>query len=121
LKEKDLTFPRSLRLLTKQDYRFVFDDANKLGSHAITLLYRKNEKKHARLGVIVSKKILAKAVMRNRFKRRIRESFRQYQHHFPGIDIVILSKPGAKKLNSAALQKNVERVWRPLYPSSNKD
>jgi len=43
---------------------------------------------HARLGLIVPKKIIATAVDRNRVKRLLREAFRLNQHMLGGIDVV---------------------------------
>lgn len=49
-----------------------------------------------RLGLSVSKKV-GNAVMRNAWKRRIREAFRLSQHSLPsGWDLVIRPKAGAK-------------------------
>ncbi len=43
----------------------------------------------ARLGLIVSKRILPRAVDRNRVKRQIREAFRLVQHELGGLDTIV--------------------------------
>ncbi len=50
----------------------------------------------ARLGVVVAKKLLKRAVDRNRVKRVVREQFRLHRGNLPGVDMVVrlASKPG---------------------------
>ena len=43
----------------------------------------------ARLGMIIGKRHLSRAVDRNRVKRAIRESFRRHHARLPSLDIVI--------------------------------
>jgi ribonuclease P protein component len=49
---------------------------------------------YARLGVVVSRR-LGNAVVRNRFKRRVREAFRTTQHDLPrDLDVICIPRPG---------------------------
>jgi len=48
-----------------------------------------NELGHARLGMIVSKRLFPHAVDRNRVRRRIREAFRQMAAGLPALDLVV--------------------------------
>jgi ribonuclease P protein component len=61
----------------------------------LDLLAAPNGLDYPRLGLIVPKKIIAKAVGRNRIKRLIREAFRLNQSELAGLDVVarIRSKP----------------------------
>lgn len=43
----------------------------------------------ARLGIIASTRAARRAVDRNRFKRMVREAFRQTRHGFGGMDVVV--------------------------------
>jgi ribonuclease P protein component len=43
----------------------------------------------ARLGIITSTRVARRAVDRNRFKRMVRETFRQARHGFGGVDVVV--------------------------------
>ena len=75
-------YPKSSRLLTSFDFRRV----TKYGSEhvgpclRIQILVRSHGSQ--RLGISVSRKY-GKAVLRNRFKRLVREAFRLTQHVFP--------------------------------------
>jgi ribonuclease P protein component len=109
-----LSFPRSLRLLNKNQYDFVFQSAKRVGGHFFTVLYRKNMSEFPRMGLIVSKKTAKRAHDRNRFKRVMRQSFRVAQHSLPAVDIVILSRGKIEAVENPILFNNMEDVWRKI-------
>jgi len=106
-------FTKARRLLKKQDYDHVFKQAKKMSSADFTFLYRNNQIGHARVGLVLSKKTIAKAHDRNRIKRIIREAFRQ-KTDLPAVDIIVLSKPGIKHTGHATLVANLERIWNKI-------
>lgn len=67
-----------------------------------------------RLGVIVSKKNVRRAVGRNRFKRIVRESFRLNQTAMAGLDVVVLARGPVNKIESKALLELLEKLWAKL-------
>lgn len=107
-----LSFPRSLRLLKKTHYDYVFQSAKKIGTQYSTILYRLNNLNHPRLGLIVSKKSAKRANARNRFKRISRESFRLIQHDLPNVDIVILSRAKISEVENHALFLELSDAWK---------
>lgn len=106
-------FPQSRRLLKKSDYDRVFQDAKKLASPHFIFLYRTNIIGHARLGLALSKKNIARAHDRSRMRRLLRETFRVV-HHLAAIDIVVLAKPGVAKVENASLIDGLQRIWSKL-------
>ena len=58
------------------------------------------------MGLIVSKKVSKKAVVRNKIKRRLREIFRLNQNSLDSFDIVIIAKQNAAECEYADLEKN---------------
>ena len=53
---------------------------------------RANALPGSRMGVIVGKKVAARAVDRNRIKRLVRETFRHSRDSFAGNDLVVLAR-----------------------------
>lgn len=108
------SFAKSCRLLTKRDYEYVFQDANKLVTPHFIILYRNNAKGHPRLGMALSKRVIPKAHDRNRVKRLLRETFRT-NSQLPAVDIVVLAKPGVLQIESALLTGKLVQAWGKLW------
>ena len=111
--KNDLTkcFARRFRLLTAEQYTFVFDNAKRFGNASFTVLARENNVGYARLGLAISKKCAKKAVDRNRIKRLFRESFRLNQHSLPSVDIIAMCKPAALKLDKETMRHQIDKQW----------
>ena len=77
-----------------------------------TLFVRPNGGAHARIGIIASKRIAARAVDRNRAKRLVREAFRRLRHRLAGVDVVVQLKrcpaPGRGAAVGAEIAKLLE-------------
>ena len=112
-------FPRELRLLTPEHFKNVFNEPVRAASPPLTLLAKVNSLGHPRLGLTVPKKVLKRAVWRNRIKRLTRESFRHKQHELPAIDIVVIAKSGIGKLDNAEITQLLEKLWRTLSRRCN--
>ncbi len=114
-------FPASLRLLTAEDYKRVFNNNPiKLVCPPFTLLAVPNQKQFSRLGLIVAKKNVRRAVDRNRLKRLARESFRLQQQQLPAYDIVLLARRGSSQLANKVLFEHLEQLWIRLQKRVNK-
>ncbi|HIX61383.1 MAG TPA: ribonuclease P protein component [Candidatus Halomonas stercoripullorum] len=108
-------FPKQLRLLTAGDYRYVFDHAiYKVHGKGLMALACPNGLGHPRLGLVISKKNVRRAVDRNRLKRLARESVRLQQSSLPAVDIVLLARRGAGELDKATLHRQLFGMWRRL-------
>ncbi|WP_139557251.1 ribonuclease P protein component [Methylotetracoccus oryzae] len=107
-------FPKSKRLLTKGDYRFVFAEPLRVCDAHLTVLARSNGTSAARLGLAISKKSLRRAVDRNRVKRILREAFRERHAVLPGLDVIVMARNGCAEASSAALRTSFNRHWNQL-------
>ncbi|WP_197528500.1 ribonuclease P protein component [Aeoliella mucimassa] len=88
------TFPKTHRLLQKDDFDRVFAVRRSRADERLVVYVAPNECKHPRLGLVVSRKV-GNAVARNRWKRLLREAFRLTQHELPNVDLVCLPRAKA--------------------------
>ncbi|MDE0659115.1 MAG: ribonuclease P protein component [Gammaproteobacteria bacterium] len=103
-------FGRARRLLRKKQFDDVLRRASvRTGRGPLRLAARDNELEMARLGLIVGKRMLPRAVDRNRAKRVIRESFRQ-AGGLPAMDIVVRVAVPAAAITVA----DADRLFRAL-------
>ena len=108
-------FPRSVRLLTAQDFKAIFSGAKyKASTKEFLLLAIPCTSGHSRLGLVVAKKGVKKAVARNRLKRLIREQFRLNKSRLGDVDLVILTRKGADQLTNTDIVRDLEKLFRRL-------
>lgn len=105
-----LRFPREARLLKASEFRAVFRTGRRARAGPLHARLRPNGKRRARLGLAVSLKAARGAVVRNRVRRQLRESFRVNQHRLAGLDIVVsLSRSSAG--GAIDLRSRLPRLW----------
>lgn len=80
---------RDARLVNKVDFDRVFADNQRARTDYLLVMVRPNLVGYPRLGMIVAKRLLARAVDRNRVKRCVRESFRLVLPDLPACDFVV--------------------------------
>ena len=108
-------FPRKLRLLNAGDFRYVFENSVcKTYCQGFLLLTAPGRQDQTRLGFVIGKKHIKLAVMRNRYKRRFRESFRLNQHQLPPVDIIVLAIKGAGQTSPEDISQNLDKTWQQL-------
>jgi len=73
-----------------------------------------NTLSHARLAVVVSRRVSVRAVDRNRIKRLIRESFRHFREKLPGIDVVVVARHPCRLAKNAELLLALQDHWSKL-------
>ncbi|GLX78495.1 ribonuclease P protein component [Thalassotalea insulae] len=112
-------FTRESRLLTPSQFQNVFKKPLRFGSSHITVLVSPNKSDQKRLGLAIAKKRVKLAVQRNRIKRQIRESFRLTLPMLPNIDMVIMVKSGADKLENEQIRQQLEKIWRKIIQRHN--
>jgi ribonuclease P protein component len=90
-----LIFPKSARLLKPAEFDRVFRKRTSASDGMIVLYAALGTSEQPRLGLTVSRK-RGNAVVRNRWKRSLREAFRLVQHDLPRhLDLVVLPQRGA--------------------------
>jgi len=109
-------FPRCARLLQSAEFKRIFDapQPRKSVDRCFTVLAMPNNLGYARLGLVLMRKRIRRAVARNRVKRLSRESFRQYHAVLPALDIVVLARDQAALADNPHLFRALEVHWQRL-------
>lgn len=120
---KKLGYSKKQRLLSRDDFARVYQQEH-FAADKVLVIRARRRTGSSRLGLAVSKKV-GNAVERNRWKRRIREAFRQQQNELPeGLDIVVRPRKGAICQFEAiqhSLLKLMQRLDRKMPPATAKD
>ncbi|MBL4819828.1 MAG: ribonuclease P protein component [Gammaproteobacteria bacterium] len=118
----DYGFPKELRLTRAAEYKAVFSKAKyKVSCRFLLIFAIRNDLPQPRLGVVVGKKNVAKAVQRNRIKRVLRTSYRLNQDLLSGLDIVILARSNLDSLDNQKLAEQIQSLWRDLVKKHTAD
>lgn len=108
-------FDRRLRLLTPADFKRVFDQSElKVSCPELLLLARRNQLPHPRIGLVMARKNIRRAVQRNRIRRIVRENLRMQQHSLEGLDIIVMVRRGADQLDNPALHRQLLQLFEQL-------
>lgn len=109
-----MNFSRTYRLVSKQDFQSVFAKPLKVSRRNLLALFCANPLSHPRLGIIIAKHHLKRAVDRNRFRRVIRESFRHHKESLKGLDIIVLIRSECSALDNKALRDDIDKLWQAI-------
>lgn len=86
---KSWRFPKSARILKSSHFRRLIKNNHRIFGKMISVDFQHSKSLDSKLGITVSKKF-GKAHDRNRFKRIVREVFREMRSHIPiGLEINI--------------------------------
>ena len=83
------TFSKEFRLTSKQDFANLKEGSTRLSASRLVVYYKVNILPHARVGFSISKRI-AKAHLRNRYRRTLKELFRRSDIRNVSVDVLIV-------------------------------
>lgn len=114
-------FPNTLRVRQQAEFDRVYGQNVYAADSTLVVQGCENDTSTTRLGLSVSRRV-GNAVVRNRWKRLIREAFRQQWKELPvGLDLVVRPRRGAVISFSAiydALPRLARRIDRALKRST---
>ena len=113
---------REQRLRRNNDFRALYRDGIKIRLQGLVLYGRPSDFETHRMGVVASRKV-GSAVVRNRFKRRIRMFFEVFREEVSvPCDVVwIAAQPQAAQWSFAELQVHVKEGFEKLRKLLERD
>ena len=120
VQDSQFSFSRKYRLASRQDFQSVFDgNPLKVKKKYLLALHRPNNLSHMRIGIIISKALVRKAVDRNKLRRLIRETVRQHPVTQLPHDVLILVCKGSNivptlRENKHKIQHDIEKLCNQL-------
>ncbi len=120
----DQTFPPKIRIRKQADFDHVYQSEIFAADQVLVVRGVQTELDCCRLGLSVSRKV-GNAVVRNRWKRMIREAFRKNKAKMPvGVDIVVRPRKGAtcnQEAIARSLPKLAKLIQKRLKQQSDKN
>jgi ribonuclease P protein component len=99
--------------IEREKIAYILKKGKSYKSSLFIVRYKKNNRGIHRFAVIISKKISAKAVIRNRFKRQIYEAIRnklKTTEIKENLDIIIIPKKTTKEYDYQEIEKDIESI-----------
>jgi ribonuclease P protein component len=113
------SFTKSDRLLKRHEYLYLEKNGKTIHSQYVIAVFTPGHHERSRIGVTVTKKV-GNAAVRNKFKRILREYFRQNKHKFSKIwDINIIAKKQAAGLASSRMFISLQHIFNRIDRSTN--
>lgn len=89
----DQRFLSQYRLVRQADFDLAYQERRSASDEIMLVFVCNNKLPYSRIGLSVSRKV-GNAVIRNRWKRLLREAFRLVREELPiGIDLVVVPRP----------------------------
>ena len=103
----DFSYSKDCRIRKHYLYQLLFRKGRRIALPHFVIYYAISDSGSSRLGTTVSRKV-GNAVVRNHCKRQLKEFFRSIRHLLnTSLDISILARPGAAKLTSLQVRKEL--------------
>ena len=103
--------PKWERILKRKGFLLVQEKGNRFVTDTLVILHLQNGLDYHRLGVTTSRRV-GNAVVRNRLKRWVRETFRRLNRRgIGGMDIVVVVRKSALSTGYQRIKKDLEMFF----------
>jgi ribonuclease P protein component len=106
-----LRHPPEARLRAPADFVALRREGKRISSRYFQTQYRLSDGGESRLGMAVSRRVSKRAVVRNRIRRTIRESFRLFRPGLPGCDVLLIARAESAARTRADLRADLDLIW----------
>lgn len=107
--------PKKYRLKHKKDFEAVFKQSKEVQYNGFVLRVKFTQNPTSRFGIIISGKVVKRAVRRNKLRRQIYEIIRTLMPKLKGpIDVVFIVKSTPEKIDFITLQNIIKTLFRKL-------
>jgi ribonuclease P protein component len=103
-------FPSRYKLKKTDDFSSVFSFRRRFYGECLVLHHQPNTLAHARLGIVVGKKIAKRAVARNYMRRVLREWFRLNREQIGAQDLVMRVQKAFRRNDRAAVDQELQQL-----------
>jgi ribonuclease P protein component len=108
----DQRFSKEMRVRLRGDFRRVYERGCWIGDERLRMAGELSELDGPRMGVVVSRQV-GNAVLRNRWKRLLREAFRLSRGELPpGLDFIVVPKQTEKPELKPLAASLISLTWR---------
>ena len=107
-------FAQNRRLRKTDEFSSVFRFRCTVSGVYLQVFARPNDLAYSRLGVVVAKKIVRRAVARNYIKRVVRECFRTGLQAVSGLDVVVRAQRPFGKDSFCEIEQELQRLFSQL-------
>jgi ribonuclease P protein component len=116
-----LRHPPAARLRAPADFAALRREGKRVSSRFFLTQYRLSENGESRLGMAVSRRVSKRAVVRNRIRRVVRESFRLFRQKLPGCDVLLVARAEAAAQSRSGLRVDLDLIWNRLAALKPQD
>ena len=106
--------PPGARLRNPADFAALRREGKRFATRHFRTEYRLTPTEDARLGMAVSRRVSKRAVVRNRIRRIVRETFRLRRAELPGCDVLLIAQTSAAVLSGGELRSDLNAIWQRL-------
>jgi len=111
---KTAGFPREARLLSGAEFKRVFGTRQVESNRYFRIHWvaqREDGSQEPRLGLAIAKRVVRRAVDRNRIRRIARETFRLRRCRLHKADYVVLARTPAAEAEKKVLKVALDQLW----------